>query len=162
MEWLKRIAIPILAIAMAGCGDQPISSFDNHRINDLMVQVDENDPAFVAKGIEFDEVVTWAGHRTLDGQEERYKMKLFYYGDRVRGYYNLSDRDDKNLQVFGRYINDMWVLKSVTKINTEEADGYIILSDSGEGIWSNGKVNFKKGTIALTKMNRDYNTLNEW
>ena len=89
-------------------------------------------------------------------------MKLFYFGPLARGYYNLADQDDKNLQVFGRQIDDHWAFKCVTKINMEEAGGYMILDQDHNGIWSSGHINFDTEKISLEKKDTDYQDLSQW
>ncbi len=162
MDARKPVLILLAAVFLAACGEPSISSLDNYDINDLLVQVNEEDEIFVQKNVVFDSILTLAGRRTLEGKTELVKIKLFYYGDRVRGYFNLSDKDDKNLQVFGKRIGTYWVFKCVTKINMEEAGGYLIMENNRRGIWSNGHVNFKIGDIALTKQITDYSSLTNW
>lgn len=158
-----NVVLAIIAISMmTACNNSSVSSFDNTEINTLLSQIDENDAAFVEKEIIFDSIATMAGLRSLNSMEEPIKIKLFYFGDRVRGYYNLASRDDKNLQIFGRQLDGRWVIKCVTKLNMEEAGGYIILEKTGDGIWSTGHVNFKKGRITLEKQYTDYNSLENW
>ncbi len=143
-------------------GQRELSTDD---INSILGQVQENDTAFTEKGIAFDSIVTLAGLRNLDESDARMKMKLFFFGDYCRGYFNLSDLDIKNLQFFGKKIDNMWALKCVTKLNMEEAGGYILFWPDGtdySGIWSNGDVNFKQGKIRLAKQEIDYNTLTVW
>lgn len=133
-------------------------------INSILSHIQENSPVYTEKGIAFDSIVTLAGVRSLDN-DERLKMKLFFFGDHCRGYFNLADTDTKNLQFFGKKVEDAWALKCVTKLNMEEAGGYILLwkdSQDYSGIWSNGHVNFEKGEITLAKQAIDYNTLTVW
>lgn len=145
-----------------GCDNSTLESLSVHEINNILSYVNENDPEFVKKDVPFDSIVTSAGIRSIDGISENIKARLYYYGDRTRGYYNLSDRDEKNLQVFGRKVGDRWAIKCVTKLNMEEVGGYIIVGPDNRGIWSNGHYNFKMGTISLKKQNIDYDDLESW
>ncbi len=146
-----------------GCdSEKDLTSLSNDDINLLLSHFDAEDPVFVNKEVQFDSILTIAGIRSIDDESERIKSKLFFFGEHTRGYFNLADSDTKNLQVFGKKIGDLWVLKSVTKLNMEESDGYIILDKNYDGIWSNGNINFRKGSIALKKQNIDYTELNTW
>lgn len=145
-----------------GCDDRTLESMTAEEINQILSHVNEEDPAFVAKDIAFDSVVTSAGSRTINGKVERVKSRLYFYGDLTRGYFNLADRDEKNLQVFGKKVEGNWVIKCVTKLNMEEVGGYMILSPDGNGIWSNGHISFKTETITLNKKNTDYDALKTW
>ena len=156
----RRVAMLFILIAFTtiSCKDTGLNSYDDHMINDLLSHINESDEVFVKKDVVFDSVLTLRGERILEDSQENLKFKLFYYGDYCRGYFNLSDVDNRNLQVFGKKIDDFWAFKCVTKLNMEEAGGYIILSNR-EGIWSNGHVNFRKGNITLKRSNLDYNQL---
>jgi len=145
-----------------GCDNRSIEGLSVDKINEILSNVNEEDPEFVIKDVVFDSVATLAGTRTLNGQSERIKARLYYYGDRTRGYFNLADRDDKNLQVFGRKVEDQWAIKCVTKLNMEEVGGYIILGSTGRGIWANGHYNFQKEEVTLTKQKIDYDALKSW
>ena len=160
LQW--QISLMLLWLFCYGCDNSSLESLDKVEINKILANVDENDPEFVKKEVPFDSIITSAGSRSLNANSERIKAKLYYYGDRTRGYYNLSDRDEKNLQVFGRKVGDLWALKCVTKLNMEEVGGYIIINPDGSGIWSNGHYNFETGTISLNKQNRDYTELESW
>ncbi len=162
MDVIKYVPALLIAVMMTACNEASIRSFDNKEINALLVQVDENDERFIQKNVVFDSIVTRAGQRSLDNKTDRFKIKLFYFGDYARGYFNLALQDEKNLQVFGKRIGEYWVFKCVTKINMEEAGGYLILESDGSGIWSNGHVNFKKGVIDLKKQITDYSSLENW
>jgi hypothetical protein len=158
----------LFSLIVLSCSETKHSKRDLNTddINNILGQVQENDPVFTEKGIAFDSIVTLAGIRQLEGKNERIKMKLFYFGSYSRGYFNLPDLDIKNLQFFGKKIDNSWALKCVTKLNMEEAGGYMIYwqgeNDSYEGIWSNGEVNFKQGKIILDRQVIDYNTLTIW
>lgn len=160
LQW--QILFMLLWLSCYGCDNSTLESLTGEEINAILAHVNENDPEFVKKEVPFDSIITSAGYRSLNSNSERIKAKLYYYGDRTRGYYNLSDRDDKNLQVFGRKVGDYWALKCVTKLNMEEAGGFIILRHDGSGIWSNGHYNFKTGTISTKKQYRDYDELESW
>ena len=134
----------------------------NEQVNKLLAQIDETSTVFTQKEVVFDSVITIAGQRIVGDKSERLKMKLFYFGSHCRGYYNLSELDDKNLQFFGQKIDGYWTLKCVTKLNMTEVDGYIILGENYNGLWSNGNVNFEQGTITLVKQNIDYTELKNW
>jgi len=140
----------VLWLCSSGCGESSMTSITPEEINGLLSQVNEDDPEFVAKGIQFDSIVTKAGIRSIAETNERVKIKFFYFEDRVRGYFNLADSDDKNLQFFGRKVDDLWVLKCVTKINMEEVGGYLIFKKDGSGIWSKGDLNFKPHMVVKT------------
>jgi hypothetical protein len=150
------------ALLFFACGGDTLSSLDNNAINAILSNVNEADTTFTKKDVKFDSIVTLAGTRTYLGNNQKVKLKLFYFGNYARGYFNIKDLDDKNLQVFGNKLEDKWALKCVTKINMEEAGGYIIIDDSNQGIWSSGHINFNKEIIILTKQNKDYATLTEW
>lgn len=159
---LVRLAVVLLLISSCKGESNEPREYDVTRINNVLSYVVEDDPKFVEKGISFDSTVTMAGTRQYRNKTQRVKMKLFYFGDYTRGYYNLADQDNSNLQVFGRKVGDQWALKCVTKINMEEAGGYLILPPGGEGIWSSGHLNFEKQDISLTKQNVDYTVLDKW
>jgi hypothetical protein len=162
MERSKHIYAILFLLLLIACSDSTISSLNTEEVNDLLSQIDENDPSFVQKNVQFDSIVTLAGERILEENIERIKMKIYYYGGLSRGYFNLRDLDDKNLQVFGKKIGPYWTYMCVTKINMKEAGGYMIFGNSGQGVWSNGDVNFKQGTIEVKKQTTDYNSLVSW
>jgi len=146
-----------------GCdSEKGLEEWGKVEINTLLSKVDVSDPVFVEKDIKFDSIVTIAGTRKLGTTSERIKCKLFFFGQNMRGYFNLADQDDKNLQVFGKRIDQHIALKSATKINMEESDGYLILDDNYNGIWSNGNINFQTGSISMKKQNTDYTSLDTW
>lgn len=145
-----------------GCDNRSLEKLKPEEINSILANVSEDDPAFVQKGISFDSIVTLAGTRTIGNKTERIKFRLYHFQHLTRGYFNLTDRDDKNLQVFGKLIDGNWVIKCVTKLNMEEVGGYIILQPDRNGIWSNGHINFKTETIALKKQTTDYDDLTSW
>ncbi len=145
-----------------GCDSRTLENMTPEQINQILSHINEDDPAFVQKDIVFDSIVTSAGTRHINGKTERVKTRLYYFGDRTRGYFNLADRDEKNLQVFGQKIDNNWVIKCVTKLNMEEVGGYIIIEPGGQGIWSNGHINFKTEPISLSKQNIDYDDLKTW
>jgi len=151
-----------LWLCCSGCGDSNLTSITPEEINGILSHVDEESPRFVEKSIKFDSILTLAGVRQSNDTSERVKIKLFYYNDLVRGYYNLIDKDDKNLQVFGKKVKNRWVLKCVTKLNMTEVGGYMILESGGASIWSNGDLNFKPQEITLLKADRDYDVLKTW
>ena len=151
----------VLWLCCSGCGDSDLTSITPEEINALLAQVDENSPQFVEKNITFDSIVTRAGTRLNGAASERVKIKMFYYNDLVRGYFNLIDKDDKNLQFFGQLIGDQWVVKCVTKLNMEEVGGYIILEGT-EGVWSKGDINFQPELMTLLKKEIDYDVLKSW
>jgi len=135
------------------------------QINSILRNFSETDEIFISDNISFDSIVTYAGLRILEDKNEKIKLKLFFYGEYCRGYYNLPEKDIKNLQVFGMNINNDWILKCVTKLNMEEAGGYLFFSmkdNEYEGIWSNGGVNFKKGFLHLFRQDKDYNIIADW
>ncbi len=151
----------VLWLCCSGCGDSNLTSITPEEINALLAQVDEESPLFVEKNITFDSIVTRAGVRQIGSGSERVKIKMFYYGNLVRGYFNLIDKDDKNLQFFGQKIGDRWVAECVTKLNMEEVGGYIILNGTA-GIWSKGDINFQPESITLRKSEIDYDVLKSW
>jgi len=151
----------VLWLCSSGCGDSDLTSITPEEINALLAQVDEDSPQFVEKNITFDSIVTKAGTRHVGSMSERVKIKLFYFNDLVRGYFNLIDKDDKNLQFFGQKIGDRWVMECVTKLNMEEVGGYLIL-DKTAGIWSNGNISFRPESITLHKSDIDYSVLKSW
>ena len=106
-----------LWLICCGCDNRSLESLSVDEINVILSNVNEDDPGFVQKNVSFDSITTTAGTRSLEGKNERIKMRLYFYQDRTRGYYNLADRDDKNLQVFGRKVDDNWAIKCVTKLN---------------------------------------------
>lgn len=152
----------LVILIFVSCNAPSLRSLSTDQINAILRQINENDEAFTQKEVSFDSIITLAGTRHLESKAERIKLKLFYFGDRSRGYYNLSDRDVSNLQIFGQKIEGLWVFKCVTKINMEEAGGYLIIQDQSKGIWSNGHVNFRKGLLELEKKYTDYNELEAW
>lgn len=157
----------LFSIIIIGCSgpSKQNENLNNDQINSILGQLQENDPVYTQKGISFDSIVTLAGIRSVNDKQERIKMKLFYFGDNCRGYFNLADLDSKNLQFFGKKVDNRWALKCVTKLNMSEVGGYIIFDKDSkglDGIWSNGDVNFQKGDIILTKQELDYNTLTVW
>lgn len=162
MKALLPLICVMCFVSLSACKDVSLSSLNTGQINALLAEIDENDPKFTLKEIQFDSIVTMAGWRTLGEQKERIKLKLFYFGVLSRGYYNLSDKSPANLQVFGKLIENNWVLKCVTKIDMEEVGGYLIIKDQSEGIWSTGDVNFKMGLLELSKKYTDYNDLETW
>ena len=127
-----------------------------------MSNVDENDPTFTLKDVKFDSIITVAGQRTYLEDQQNIKMKIFYYGDTARGYYNISDLDEKNLQIFGKRVDDLWAFQCVTKLNMEEAGGYLIMDGNYQGIWSSGHINYKKQELTLLKRKKDYQELSNW
>ncbi|MEE9374370.1 MAG: hypothetical protein V3V00_15045, partial [Saprospiraceae bacterium] len=155
-------------LIVLGCSESKNQQkgLSNEEVNLILDEIREDDSAFTQKGIEFDSIVTLAGNRVLNSEKVRVKLKLFYFGNHCRGYFNLPDLDTKNLQFFGKKINNMWALKCVTKLNMEEAGGYILFNYTKKnditGFWSNGHVNFKQGKIVLAKQELDYNTLTVW
>lgn len=157
----------LLSLIVLGCSDtkQQQRNLNAEKVNSILGQIQENDPVYTEKGIDFDSIVTLAGSRVLDGALEKVKVKMFFFGEHCRGYYNLSEKDNKNLQFFGKRNADMWSLKCVTKLNMEEVGGYIMFWPEGEnleGVWSTGHVNFKQGKISLKKQDLDYNILTSW
>ena len=155
------------SLIILGCSQSKLEKdqMSTETVNSILGQVSENDSAFTEKGIAFDSIITLAGVRLLENKSERIKVKLFFFGDNCRGYFNLIDKDSKNLQFFGSKIDNKWALKCVTKLNMEEVGGYIIFWPSDKdikGVWSNGDVNFKQGKIILTKQELDYNILTVW
>lgn len=159
---MYRIYIAFLlsaGILYTGCTPDTLLTLDNEGISRILSLMDENDPAFREKEVAFDSIVSYTGIRTYQGNEQNIKVKLFYFGDRMRGYFNLRDQDDKNLQVFGKMVGGYKAFKCMTTVNMEEAGGYMILDEQNEGIWSNGHINFEKEQIHLKKSVRDYNDL---
>lgn len=162
MKLQTSILVISLWLCSLGCEDSSIHSLNNDQINKILSEVNEDDPKFVEKGVSFDSILTLAGHRSLNEKSEKVKARFYFFGERTRGYYNLPERDDKNLQVFGKKVGDKWAIKCVTKLNMEEAGGYIILNDNNKGIWSNGHYNFEKGLVSLKKQDKDYDDLKTW
>jgi hypothetical protein len=162
-----RLTLFICLVVLINCTsiNKKDEELSPEQINAILGQFSETDEVFVKKNISFDSVVTYAGFRSLGERSEKIKMKLFYYDDNCRGYFNIPHLDNKNLQVFGKKMKDDLILKCVTKINMEEAGGFMFLVPELEGYsgtWSNGHVNFKLGRIELKKQSTDYNTLAEW
>jgi hypothetical protein len=163
MVILVRFISFFLLLGLISCqGDSSLEAMDSSRINAILSAVNETSDTYTQKDVEFDSIVTYAGVRSYSNQDQKVKMKLFYFGEFARGYFNIKDLDDKNLQVFGRKVDGYWALKCVTKINMEEAGGYILLENSKKGIWSSGHINFIKEPILFTKQNTDYNSLLDW
>ena len=162
MRLLDLLAlITVSIILLAACSPHTVDTYTTEEINEIMSHVNGDDPAFTVKDIKFDSVITLAGNRVYKVDNQRVKAKIFYYGDLARGYFNLTDRDSKNLQIFGRKVDDLWAFTCVTKVNMEEVGGYMIL-DRRQGIWSSGHINFEKQNISFKKLNQDYDTLQEW
>lgn len=160
---LQTVVILLSLWLCYGCdSNRDLKDLDNDQINEILGAFDSEDPVFVNKDVKFDSILTLAGQRIVENKTERIKCKLFYFGPHVRGYFNLADQDDKNLQVFGKMTDGQLALKSVTKINMVESDGYIILDPNYEGIWSNGNVNFTIGSISLKRQKTDYTELTKW
>lgn len=163
MNAFLRLSLLLLIVSILSCeSDTSLANMDTSRINTILTSVDETNASYTQKDVEFDSIVTYAGIRHYENQDQKVKMKLFYFGEFARGYFNIADLDDKNLQVFGRQVEGYWALKCVTKINMEEAGGYILLNDINQGIWSSGHINFQKEKIELEKQNTDYNNLTNW
>ena len=162
MKLQTSVMLISLWLICFGCESRKMNSLNDQKVNEILSSVDENDPGFVAKGISFDSILTLAGTRSLNDFSEPVKAKLYFYGDLVRGYYNLSNRDERNLQVFGKKVDEYWAIKCVTKLNMEEAGGYIILKSWRNGFWSNGHYNFEQGKISMSKQKIDYNDLQSW
>ena len=154
--------IASLWLSCIGCEQRELSQLDNNKVNAILANVNEDDPQFVQKDVSFDSIVTTAGYRDINGESERIKMRLYYYGALTRGYFNLADRDDKNLQVFGKNVDGIWAIKCVTKLNMEEVGGYMLWKSYGDGIWANGHHNFKKQALSLKKQELDYDVLKTW
>ncbi len=152
----------LLLITCFSCQRSELTNLSPEGINNILAQFNENDAVFTQKDVEFDSINTLAGIRDYSNVQQRVKVKLFYFGDYARGYFNVSDIDDSNLQIFGKKIQDYWAFKCVTKINMEEVGGYIILKKNNSGIWSNGHINFNIEKINLTKQMVDYNNLTNW
>ncbi|MFT4566499.1 MAG: hypothetical protein ACI9FN_001460 [Saprospiraceae bacterium] len=162
---MKLFAFVLLLTMWFSCGcesEKRIEDWSKEEINALLSNFDVADPAFVEKDIQFDSILTIAGIRKIGTESQRIKCKLFFFGTHMRGYFNLADQDDKNLQVFGKRIDKYIAFKSATKINMEESDGFLILDENYKGIWSNGNINFKNGTISMTKQKTDYTSLESW
>jgi hypothetical protein len=149
-------------VAIASCQHRSLSSLSNDEINALLAQVDENDAVFIEKGVTFDSVVTYVGTRELESTKERMKMKLFYFNGVMRGYYNLPDTDQKNLQIFGKEIEGNQVLKCVSNLISDEQGSYLIVDKNKAGIWASPHQNYKLGTFQLRKSAIDYATVREW
>lgn len=161
---LRLLSFIIIACSFLffSCQEGALGDMSPTEINELLSQLNENDPIFTQKEVKFDSIVTLAGIRGFSNVKQKVKLKLFYFGDHARGYFNVSDVDDSNLQIFGKKINNNWAFKCVTKINMEEVGGYIILKKDNSGIWSNGHINFTVEDIKLTKQPQDYNSLETW
>lgn len=162
-----RLTLIVLVVIVACTQSQKkgLESMSTEEINKILGSFSENEAIFTEKDISFDSIVTYAGRRSQGDKSVRIKLKMFFFGDKCRGYYNLADTDNKNLQIFGKNVGGNWALKSVTKLNMEEVGGYmlmIIKDNVCEGIWSNGEVNFKKGSMHLVKQNTDYNLITDW
>ena len=119
---LSNIAALIIGsvIIFGSCAPNSVETYSTEQINEIMGHVDGDDPAFTVKDIQFDSVITLAGTRGYRDDNQRVKAKFFYYGELARGYYNLTDRDSKNLQVFGKKVDDLWAFTCVTKVNMED------------------------------------------
>ena len=163
MKLQALVLILAMWLSSYGCDSKKgIEEWSKEEMNVFLSNFDVADPVFVEKDIQFDSILTIAGIRKLGKDSERVKCKLFFFGDYMRGYFNLADQDDKNLQVFGKRIDQYIALKSATKINMEESDGFLILDKDYNGIWSNGNINFQNGTIYMKKQNLDYTSLEAW
>jgi len=86
----------VLWLCSSGCGERNLTSITPEEINTLLAKVNEEEPKFVEKGISFDSIVTKAGIRSFNDTPQKVKMKLYYFQNRVRGYFNVIDQDDKN------------------------------------------------------------------
>ena len=162
MKLQTLVLLACLWLFCFGCANRSSNSLKDLDVNIVLSSVDEEDPRFVEKGIAFDSIITVAGWRSLESLKEPVKAKFYFYGDYVRGYYNLSNRDEKNLQVFGNKVDQYWAIKCVTKLNMEEAGGFLIFSDWKNGIWSNGHYNFEIGDISMVKKDIDYQDIVSW
>ncbi len=151
-----------LILLLSACQNESVQTLNTDQINQFMTQVHANDPAFTHKNVKFDSIVTLAGTRQYRQKSQKIKAKIFYFGDLARGYYNLADRDDKNLQIFGKKVDGLWIHTCVTKINMEEVGGYLILDQNRSGIWSSEHINFEKQEISLKKFGQDYTELTSW
>ena len=159
MKLRRVVVITMVTFFFLSCRDSSLINFDSTKINALLSQLDEENPVFVRKDVAFDSIITVIGTRKIDGSVDKIKAKLFYYDSFCRGYFNLMELDDKNLQVFGQKVEDYWAFKCVTKLNMEEAGGYIVMNEDRKGIWSNGHQNFQKGQISWHKSAKDYSQI---
>ena len=159
MKLRRVVVITMVTFFFLSCRDSSLQSFDSTKINALLSHLDEENPVFVSKDVVFDSIITVVGQRQIKGSVDKLKAKLFFYDSFCRGYFNLIDNDDKNLQVFGQKIDSYWAFKCVTKLNMEEVGGYMIIDKELGGIWSNGHHNFDKGELALKISNKDYSQI---
>lgn len=163
MMTLLRLSLLLILLTLMSCeNNSSLVDMDTAQINKILSTVNETAETYTQKDVKFDSIVTYAGTRSYERQDQKVKMKLFYFGEFARGYFNIKDLDDKNLQVFGRKVDNYWALKCVTKINMEEAGGYIVLDNNKEGIWSSGHINFSKEQIQFKQQDTDYNNLLDW
>lgn len=163
MMTILRLSLLLILLTLMSCeNNSTLVDMDTAQINKILSSVNETAENYTQKDVKFDSIVTYAGTRSYENQDQKVKMKLFYFGEFARGYFNIKDLDDKNLQVFGRKVDNYWALKCVTKINMEEAGGYIVLDNNKVGIWSSGHINFSKEQIQFKQQDTDYNNLLDW
>lgn len=156
--WIISVILGLISCQAKG----PLEEMGTNRINELLNYVKESDSVYKDKEISFDSVLTYVGRRTFEGAQQNIKLKLFYYGNHARGYYNIPEVDQKNLQVFGISQDGYWIFKCVSQLDSEEIGSYLILNHSLEGIWSGGHINYVKETIKLNKTVGDYHELQQW
>ena len=111
---------------------------------ELIDQVNVQNPAFkVRKNKEdFDQILTFLGSRTLNGETEDLKFKLFFWEDKIRGYYE-TVYGGKNIQVFGYKEGNSIALKSQNN-NVPQEDG---VSMFGTFVGDQMDLTHRKGTV---------------
>ncbi len=148
--------------AMMECKTDSVRSLSDEEINGILATVDESSDRYIQKGIEFDSIVVYAGYRVLGAQKELLKMRLFYFGDHVRGYYKLPNGSNKNVQVFGRLNATNLVLKCVTTDQTDDQGSFMIIENNQKGIWASPHHNFERRIVDLSRYDADYESLTNW
>lgn len=110
----------------------------------LIEQVDVQNPEFKVRmqKEDFDQILTFLGSRTLNGESEDIKFKLFLWEDKIRGYYE-TVYGGKNIQVFGYIDGERIALKSLNNSIPQENAAEMTGTLKGDQL----DLTFKKGEI---------------
>jgi hypothetical protein len=110
----------------------------------LIEQVDAQNPEFKVRmqKEDFDQILTFLGSRTLNGESEDIKFKLFLWEDKIRGYYE-TVYGGKNIQVFGYIDGERIALKSLNNSVPQENAAEMTGTLKGDQL----DLTFKKGEI---------------
>jgi hypothetical protein len=110
----------------------------------LIEQVDVQNPEFKVRmqKEDFDQILTFLGSRTLNGESEDIKFKLFLWEDKIRGYYE-TVYGGKNIQVFGYIDGERIALKSLNNSVPQENAAEMTGTLKGDQL----DLTFKKGEI---------------